>query len=93
MNVVDVTTLHSSAMGPSIRHPIHYDAGRRRLWVVGQRCHHGAAGALMAGVAATGLAATRVGVRLGISLLTTAGVLMAHDWRDRSVWFARGAQE
>lgn len=73
-------------------HPIHYDAARRRLWILGQRCHHGATGAVMAAAAAAGLAATRVGIRAGVTLLTTAGVLMAHDWHDRSHWFERGWQ-
>jgi hypothetical protein len=49
---------------------IHYDSHRKRLWIRGQRCHHGATGAL-----------------LGLVGL----VLMAHDWRDRTVWFRRGA--
>ena len=31
---------------------IHYDAERRRLWIAGQRCHHGATGALLAAAAA-----------------------------------------
>ena len=26
---------------------IHYDTARRRLWIGGQRCHHGATGALL----------------------------------------------
>jgi hypothetical protein len=47
----------------------HYDSRRRRLWVLGQRCHHGATGALLAAVGA---------------------VLMAHDWKDRTIWFQRG---
>jgi hypothetical protein len=55
---------------PALR-PIHYDAVRRRLWIRGQRCHHGATGAFL----------TLVGV-----------VLMAHDWKDRPVWFQRGPQ-
>jgi hypothetical protein len=50
---------------------VHYDRRLRRLWVLGQRFHHGASGALLA---ATGL------------------LLMAHDWKDRGVWFARGDQ-
>ena len=29
------------------RRPIHYDAVRRRLWICGQRCHHGATGAVL----------------------------------------------
>jgi hypothetical protein len=80
-------------MGSALRHPIRYDAARRRLWILGQRCHHGAGGALMAGAAAAGLVATRVGIRAAVTLLTTAGFLMAHDWHDRSVWFALGEQD
>jgi hypothetical protein len=50
---------------------LRYDATRRRLWIAGQRCHHGATGAV---------------------LLLAGVILMAHDWKDRAVWFARGAQ-
>ena len=39
------------------RKPLHYDAKRRRLWIRGQRCHHGATGALLAGAGLVGLAA------------------------------------
>jgi hypothetical protein len=51
---------------------IGYDPVRRRLWIGGQRVHHGATGILLAAVGAA---------------------LVAHDWRDRPVWFARGAQD
>jgi hypothetical protein len=54
-----------------IRKPLHFDAAKRRLWIRGQRCHHGATGVVLAG--------------LGL-------VLMAHDWRDRTKWFAKGWQ-
>jgi hypothetical protein len=47
-----------------------FDPLRRRVWIGGQRVHHGATGALLA-------------------VLGTA--LMAHDWKDRPVWFRRGA--
>jgi len=47
------------------------DPELRRMWVGGQRLHHGLTGAALA---AAGL------------------VLMAHDWKDRSVWFRRGPQ-
>jgi hypothetical protein len=50
---------------------LHYDRRHRRLWIAGQRCHHGATGLVLA------LAGT---------------LLMAHDWKDRAVWFARGRQ-
>lgn len=56
------------------RKPIHYDRVRRRLWIFGQRCHHGATGTLLTFWGAVGIA------------------LMAHDWKDRAVWFARGWQ-
>jgi hypothetical protein len=46
------------------------DIERRRIWIAGQRVHHGMTGALLA------LAGT---------------LLMAHDWKDRPIWFQRGA--
>ena len=46
------------------------DLPRRRLWICGQRVHHGLTGVLLA---AAGTA------------------LMAHDWKDRPMWFERGA--
>ena len=45
---------------------IRYDAEKRRLWVLGQRVHHGTTGIVLA---------------------------VAHDWKDRPVWFQRGAQQ
>jgi hypothetical protein len=48
---------------------IGYDPYRRRLWLLGQRVHHGLAGALLA---------------------ATGTLLMAHDWKDRPIWFQRG---
>ena len=46
------------------------DVPRRRVWICGQRVHHGLTGVLLA---AAGTA------------------LMAHDWKDRPMWFERGA--
>ena len=43
---------------------------RRRVWVCGQRVHHGLTGVLLA---------------------AAGTVLMAHDWKDRPMWFERGA--
>ena len=71
--------------------PLEYDAVRRRLWLFGQRCHHGATGALLAG-AAVSLIAARLSPRGTATLAATGSLLMAHDWKDRSVWFARGHQ-
>ena len=65
----------ATATPPPLRKPIHYDRVRRRLWIFGQRCHHGATGAFLMFAGALGVA------------------LMAHDWKDRGVWFARGRQE
>jgi hypothetical protein len=76
-------------MSPELlRKPLHYDAARRRLWIYGQRCHHGATGALLA--AAGSVAVLR---NPGATALVAAGTaLMLHDWHDRSVWFERGWQ-
>lgn len=75
-----------------------YDARRRRLWIHGQRCHHGATGALVALTATLGLVAAEAPVqketdaRPLVALVLAGGALMAHDWKDRSVWFQRGRQ-
>ncbi|MCW3040184.1 MAG: hypothetical protein JWM31_2089 [Solirubrobacterales bacterium] len=71
---------------------VHYDARRRRLWIAGQRCHHGATGALLTGFAAAGLAASRLHLAGTIALLAAGAVLMADDWHDRTIWFERGWQ-
>jgi hypothetical protein len=79
-------------MSPELtRKPLHYDALQRRLWIRGQRCHHGATGAVLAGAGVVGLLALRARVLSGI--VAAGGVLMLHDWKDRTVWFARGWQE
>lgn len=74
-----------------VRRPIHYDAARRRLWILGQRCHHGATGALLTGAALAGLAAARMRPFGCAAMAATGSLLMAHDWSDRSMWFERGA--
>ena len=73
-----------------VRKPLHYDAIQRRLWIRGQRCHHGATGVLLAGAGCVGLVALRAPVLSG--LIAAGGVLMAHDWHDRRSWFAKGWQ-
>ena len=81
-------------MSPELlRKPLHYDRAMRRLWIRGQRCHHGATGVLLATSALLGLAAARLSAPALAGLLATGGVLMAHDWHDRSLWFARGSQD
>jgi hypothetical protein len=76
---------------------VEYDALRRRVWILGQRCHHGATGAVVAALACIGLIADSVppiggeAPRSMLALtLATGGVLMAHDWKDRAMWFERG---
>jgi hypothetical protein len=75
---------------------VEYDSIRRRLWILGQRCHHGAAGSIVAAAACVGLGSdlpvTPHPARVLSSLLALAagGALMAHDWKDRPIWFERG---
>jgi hypothetical protein len=78
-------------MSPELlRKPVYYDAARRRLWIYGQRCHHGATGVLLAAGGAVGMATARTP---SLAALIAAGtVLMAHDWHDRALWFQRGWQ-
>ena len=67
---------------------LHYDALQRRLWIRGQRCHHGATGALLAGSGVVGLVALRAPALTAV--VAAGGLMMFHDWKDRAVWFARG---
>lgn len=77
---------------PALR-AFHYDAVRRRLWIRGQRCHHGATGALLTALAALGVVASAVKPARAVTLIATGTMLMAHDWKDRPLWFARGPQD
>jgi hypothetical protein len=76
--------------GQSIRKVVEYDSLRRRVWILGQRCHHGATGSLLA--AAACLAFLRdPGPRSAFAVAAAGGALMmAHDWKDRGIWFERG---
>jgi hypothetical protein len=67
---------------------IEYDAMQRRLWILGQRCHHGATGTVVAGAAIA--IAPRRKHRSIVALLFAGGVMMVHDWKDRSLWFEPG---
>lgn len=71
------------------RRLVEYDALRRRLWILGQRCHHGATGTIVAGVACAGLL-VRPARPGSVMALATASALMAHDWKDHTIWFERG---
>lgn len=70
---------------------VEYDSVRRRLWIAGQRCHHGATGALVAGLSLTGLAVQLADFPTALPIAASGALLMAHDWSDRSMWFERGA--
>jgi hypothetical protein len=67
-----------------------YDALRRRLWILGQRCHHGAAGSVVAVAAFMRLVARDPEPRPLLALTLAGSALMAHDWHDRSIWFVPG---
>ena len=41
---------------------VEYDALRRRVWVLGQRCHHGATGSVVAGLAFMALGTVALGL-------------------------------
>jgi hypothetical protein len=73
---------------------LEYDASRRRVWIGGQRCHHGASGTIVATTACAGLIGGRRRAsslpRPLVALALAGGALMAHDWKDRSLWFERG---
>jgi hypothetical protein len=85
---MDTSLQHAAAI-----RPIHYDAVRRRLWICGQRCHHGATGALLTGLATVGVVASSLRPFRAVTLLATGTMLMAHDWKDRPYWFQRGWQD
>jgi len=77
---------------------VEYDAPRHRLWILGQRCHHGATGSLVALAACLAMISDPAGVarptHWPASAVTAAlaggALLMAHDWKDRAIWFERG---
>jgi hypothetical protein len=85
-----------SARGNTVRKLVEYDALRRRLWILGQRCHHGATGSLVAVAACVALVTETTvhphpGPRSVFAAVAAGGaLLMAHDWKDRAIWFERG---
>jgi hypothetical protein len=88
-----------SGAGQSVGKLVEYDALRRRLWIFGQRCHHGATGSFVAAAAFLALLndpapviKPSAGPRSVLALAAAGGgaLMMAHDWKDRSIWFERG---
>ena len=71
---------------------IGWDPVRRRVWVGGQRLHHGATGIALAGTALARLATRRAPINRALAWTIAGGAMMAHDWKDRGVWFRRGPQ-
>ncbi len=74
-----------------------YDTSSHRVWIGGQRFHHGAGGTIVATTACAGLISGRLKAsssvpRRFLALALAGGALMAHDWKDRSIWFVRGPQ-
>ncbi len=63
---------------------------RRRLWIFGQRCHHGAMGSAVATLAAMSLTATSRDHKTPAALAIAGTALMVHDWKDHSIWFELG---
>ena len=68
------------------------DPELRRLWIGGQRLHHGLTGIAVATAGIAQLATRRSEASRAIAWTLAGGVLMAHDWKDRSVWFRLGRQ-
>jgi hypothetical protein len=68
------------------------DLRLRRMWVGGQRLHHGLTGVAVTTVGLSQLVAHRSTANRAVAVALLGGVLMAHDWKDRSVWFQRGSQ-
>jgi hypothetical protein len=75
---------------------VEYDALRRRLWIFGQRCHHGATGTVLAAAACMALMTDPAPVPKPVAapssalVLAAGALMMVHDWKDRSIWFERG---
>jgi hypothetical protein len=68
------------------------DLSNRRLWIGGQRLHHGLTGIAVAGAGLTQLLVRRSDPNRAIAWALAGAVLMAHDWKDRGAWFRRGPQ-
>ena len=72
---------------------VDYDPALRRVWIGGQRMHHGATGAAVATASLVALVAHRLSPRNALPATLLGTALMAHDWHDRARWFERGHQD
>jgi hypothetical protein len=68
------------------------DPEHRRVWIGGQRLHHGLTGIAVASAGLAQLAIRRSEASRALAWTLAGGVLMAHDWKDRARWFQRGPQ-
>ncbi|HEY3193006.1 MAG TPA: hypothetical protein VGJ61_09495 [Solirubrobacterales bacterium] len=68
------------------------DPELRRVWIGGQRLHHGLTGIAVATAGLAQLAIRRSEANRAIAWALAGGVLIVHDWKDRSAWFRRGPQ-
>jgi hypothetical protein len=68
------------------------DPELRRVWIGGQRLHHGLTGIAVASASLANLAVRRSELNRAIAWALAGGVLIAHDWKDRSAWFRGGPQ-
>ena len=71
---------------------IGFDPKLRRLWIGGQRLHHGVTGLAVLGAGVTQLLTRRTGPNRALAWTLAGGAMIAHDWKDRAVWFRRGPQ-
>jgi len=80
-----------AAARPRSRRLVEYDKPSRQVWILGRRCHHGATGSVVATVACMSLmlGPPTDARRSMLALAAAGGALMVHDWKDRSMWFAR----
>ena len=69
-----------------------YDPALHRLWVGGQRLHHGATGIAVLGATLAGIVAGRTRPGRGVAWTLAGTAMVAHDWKDRAVWFKPGSQ-
>ena len=68
------------------------DPELRRIWIGGQRLHHGLTGIAVATASLANLALRRSEASRAVVWVLAGGVLIAHDWKDRASWFRGGPQ-
>jgi hypothetical protein len=68
------------------------DPELRRVWLGGQRLHHGVTGIAVATASLANLALRRSETNRAVAWVLAGSVLIAHDWKDRASWFRRGPQ-